>query len=152
MDHACRAQYGKGRQNLRQRGDAGEGMTGLCWFREVQSGKRGRSCQAAAPFGYSSHSRAMKAASFRRLAFDILRRIFRMALGLLLISCRPKSTPLSARLGLPSHPRGKAGLHPTRAAIDSSQSSKIDRTAARSGKPSPELAPAVAGRGEAARR
>ena len=51
MDHACRAQYGKGRQNLRQRGNAGEGMTGLCWFREVQSGKRARACQAAGLFG-----------------------------------------------------------------------------------------------------
>ena len=78
---------------------------------------KGPAGQVAAPFGYSSHSRAMKAASFRRLAFDILRRIFRMALGLLLISCRPKSAPLSARLGFPSHPRGKQGLHPTRAAI-----------------------------------
>ena len=147
MDHACRAQHGKGRQNLRRRGDTGEGLTSLSSFREFQSVKRGRTCQGAAPFGYSSHSKAMKAASFRRLAFDILRRIFRMALGLLLISCRPKSIHMSARLGLPFHPRGKRGLHPTRAAIDSSQSSKIDRTAARGGEPSPKLAPAVAGRG-----
>ena len=45
MDHACRAQYGKGRQNLRRRGDTGEGLTSLSSFREFQSGKRGRACQ-----------------------------------------------------------------------------------------------------------
>uniref|UniRef100_UPI002622BC0A hypothetical protein n=1 Tax=uncultured Desulfovibrio sp. TaxID=167968 RepID=UPI002622BC0A len=56
MDHACRAQYGKGRQNLRQRGDAGEGLTSLCrFFREVQSGKRGRSCQAAGDARFLLH-------------------------------------------------------------------------------------------------
>ena len=51
MDHACRAQYGKGRQNLRQRGNAGEGLTSLYrFFREVQSDKRARACQAAGLF------------------------------------------------------------------------------------------------------
>ena len=50
MDHACRAQYGKGRQNLRQRGNAGEGMTSLCRFLGKFRVAKGAAPVKAGPF------------------------------------------------------------------------------------------------------